>query len=140
MKESGLPVLPTIVRLNSNEILETNLKWDGSQIYGKDSGWYDSPQTNLDQLFLNVNVDQVMSKASEIVDLAESKSIKLSYDHPFDLLFHPDGSWEVITRDIKNTRIGVKIDEHIKENHRQRLRNFRNHLESTKDWIRKLEN
>jgi hypothetical protein len=131
MKKAGLPVPPTIVKLNDNEILETNFTWDGSQIYGKESKYAEFPDSPRDSVFIDIDIDAVIKQAREIADIAEQNNIKLSHDHAFDLLVHPDGTWNVITRDIKNARIGRSPGESVKDKHTLWISYFRENLDAS---------
>ena len=54
MKKIGLPVVPTLRKLPTGELLVTDMKADGSQIYGKafsTGDYYQRPRPQIDKFF-----------------------------------------------------------------------------------------
>ncbi len=51
-------------------------------------------------------------KANQIANQATAHNISLPYDDPFDLLVHPDGSWQLIVLDIDNEIVEDTLEKH----------------------------
>jgi hypothetical protein len=108
----GLPVVPTLRICSGTTMILTDMKADGSEIYGK--GLRDvlkfrkekreRPSEEIDQIFLDItneeNIKVVRGKALEYVERANRNGIKLASDDPFELIIHPDGKWDFIMLDL----------------------------------------
>ncbi len=114
-KEIGLPVVPTLRRGKNGNIFITDIKWDGSEVYGKSLGYslggYGKryrPRPQMDKIFVDLIssdiYNQVKDRVSECVDIATNNDILLPQDDTFDLLVHPDGSWDIILVDVGDYR------------------------------------
>lgn len=137
MKNAGLNVLPSVSASGDDEILETDLTADGSQIYGKDSRIDGRVDKKIDPLFLNLDLTKVEEAAKILSQKAYGGNIQLSADHSMDLVVHPDGSWIVMARDIKNTRIYQVGNSTIARENDGAVERFMNHLVRTKEQLKK---
>lgn len=137
MKDSGVNVLPNVSASGEEEILETDLTADGSQIYGKDSRIEDRFDEKIDPLFLNIDLAKVEEMAKDLSQKASAGSIQLSADHSMDLVVHPDGSWIVMARDIKNTRINAGSPANVVSENEGAVERFMNHLTRTRERLTK---
>ena len=78
----------------------------------------------IEEVFMSINPDLIKKDLEYIRKIAEGEKIMLPADDPFDLLVHPNGSWEVMVLDLTNM-----IHEKIQN---------RNYLESRIDTVRDL--
>jgi hypothetical protein len=134
LKQIGIPVVPTLVVLSDNEVAMTDLTADGSGLYGKDNWGNNFSPQKTDAIFHDIDLEEVKKQALTFARLAANNHIGLSPDHSFDLLVHPDGSWQPLARDIKNTQlVGSSPDQDfIFQQNSERVDRFVAHLERTK--------
>lgn len=113
LKQANIPVLDEVVAISENEVAETNVAADGSKMYGKDTGNNDIVPSPIDEIFKNLDLDEVLQEARRVAKVAADAHIMLSQDHCLDLVVHPDGTWVVMARDIKHTFTNVQypVDE-----------------------------
>lgn len=141
-KEIGLPVVPTLRRGKNGNIFITDIKWDGSEVYGKSLGYslggYGKryrPRPQMDKIFVDLIssdiYNQVKDRVSECVDIATNNDILLPQDDTFDLLVHPDGSWDIILLDVGDGRwiLGHEAVTDVRAANLERAMVFTDHLE-----------
>ena len=103
---AGISTIPTVWIVGEKEVLITDMTSDGSVFYGKDNvnpsfqRYEKNKMTELDAVFLSIDPEEIKAKAEEIIKKANANGIFLPSDDPFDILIHPDGSWEVIVLDL----------------------------------------
>ncbi len=137
MKNAGITVLPNVSAAGEEEVLETDLTADGSQIYGKDSRREDRFDEKIDPLFLNIDLVKVEEAAKDLSKKANTSNIQLSADHPLDLIVHPDGTWIVMARDVKNTTLNPLSQNIMINENEGAVERFVNHLTRTKERLLK---
>lgn len=124
MKAAGLPVVPTMRQTDRDTVVMTDLRADGSELYGKGLGGYilDRIQLRtvrprekhpLDDRFLELmrspqDLQKIMDKAAEYAQMANAAGILLPEDDPFELVIHPDRSWDLVCLDIESAMIGSR--------------------------------
>jgi hypothetical protein len=117
LREAGIPTIPTVRKINENEIIMTDLTKNESSFYGKDSvfGCFDRFKKNeiniLDKHFLDIEVSDMEEKIKEVLRKANENNIVLPLDDPFDLLVHPNGNWEVLVLDLATENRDVSESE-----------------------------
>lgn len=113
-RAAGIPTVPTLrTSDNRGTLLVTDVKADGSEVYGKGmvqalSGRHDLSRhranTQIDPLFLEITADEnwqaIADKANEYTERAIDAGIVLAYDDAFEMIVHPDGTWDLIALDI----------------------------------------
>jgi|SRR5882672_5427263 len=119
-KEARLPVVPTLRRVTIEDspwVLATDVKADGSEVYGSGlevlliTGLRRErpPHPSVDQHFLELTNDQnfpkIIVKADSFSRLASAKGLLLPEDDAFELLVRPDGSWNLIILDLSGGRV-----------------------------------
>lgn len=112
-RAADMPVVPTLRLSSAGTVLATDIKADGSEVYGK--GVLMSlcagrkyrrirPHRAIDPLFLQItspsNLPTVAASVHEYRNRADTHSLGLANDDPFELLVHPDGSWDLICLDL----------------------------------------
>jgi len=113
-KKIGLPVVPTFRVTSRDTVVTTDLKADKSEIYGKamNVDWYYATAkkldglTDTDHLFVKLYPqikEAISQRTQELSQLASENGVILPYDDPWELIFHPDGSWELMTLDLEMT-------------------------------------
>lgn len=117
-KRVGLPVVGSVREIEDGDILVTDLKADGSEIYGK--GLLQSlimrdddpnPRRNksIDPIFktiMRTNHIILREEINHLVTLATKEGIMLSSDSDaFELLVHPNGAWQLVTLDLHSAEI-----------------------------------
>lgn len=142
LKSVGIPVARSMRIVDDTHIVMGDMTIDGSVFVGK--GWVDLLSTrkrgslsDVEKKFLDIDVDLIKKEVVRIDDLARSKGIRLPYDDPFDILMHPDGSFEVVVMDL--TAMELVNDKNIKEldddreKMMNRVDNFQNAMRSYAD-------
>jgi hypothetical protein len=113
-RAAGIPTVPTLrTSDNRGTLLVTDVKADGSEVYGKGmaqalSGRHDigryRANTQIDPLFLEITADKnwqvIVNKANEYTERAVDAGIVLAYDDAFEMIVHPDGTWDLIALDL----------------------------------------
>jgi hypothetical protein len=137
-KEAGVATIPSVRKISDSEVLMTNLTRDGSAFYGKAARYASERDINLplqpmDHVFMNINLDPVIQEAQRMADILMQKHVYLPYDDPFDLLVHPNGSWEVLIMDIDSQG----DDDDIEKYHSRQVNAFRRHLSIIRDNFQK---
>lgn len=137
LKEAGIPVVPTLIVLSEDEVAMTDLTADGSSLYGKDSWGREFVPQETDPVFCTINLEDVRKQAHIFARQAANRFIKLSHDHSLDLLVHPDGSWQTLARDIKNTQLldSTADQDFIFHQNAEAADRFVAHLERTRKNI-----
>ncbi len=134
LKKAGIPTIPTVRKISPFDVVMTNMTADGSAFFGKSDLWpslvrkNDNKVREIDQKFLAINLEEVETKATEIAKQATAHNIALPYDDPFDLLVHPDGSWQLVVLDIDN-EVG---EDSIESQNLQSVPGIMEHLRSVK--------
>lgn len=117
-KEIGLPVVSTMRQIENGSLLLTNLKADGSEIFGKGyclaikngSLAVENGNGKPEKAFLRVTepteISSIEQKALEFAALASEHDIELPIDDPFELRVRPDGRWEVVILDLRSALLG----------------------------------
>ncbi|MBI2334436.1 hypothetical protein HYU96_01415 [Candidatus Daviesbacteria bacterium] len=145
-RKAGLPVVPTLRVSSRNTLLVTDIKADGSEIYGKSllTSLHDiheirsRPRLNVDRVFLQLtqpgNFQSIDRKTKEYLDIANSERIRLPFDDPFEFVVHPDGSWELMILDLT---YGYAIAESVYSYHVNELRE--QNTRATRDFLAQLQ-
>lgn len=115
-KEAGLPVVSFFRKTDRNTIVMTDVRADGSEIYGKSIFYHitdpkktgEIRQSNkIDAKFLEImnskeKMEEVKKQAEKYALLASEHGIILAWDDPFDLVIHPTEGFKLICLDIEN--------------------------------------
>lgn len=134
-RNAGLPVVPTLRKTERGTVMMTDLTADGSEIYGKDlssmllQGLFQFSHIDKNKLpkikyvnsFLEImegeEFERLKRKVKEYQELANTNGILLPTDDPFELIIHPDGTWELVIidlrfggKDIANPRLSETIE------------------------------
>lgn len=120
MREAGIPTVPTLRQTSRNTLLVTDVKADGSEVYGRGLAEqqimsYLDPTVErqrlrpaMDQRFLKISAwhrfHKIRKAAINYADRATDRGLCLPYDDPFEMLVRPDGSWGLIALDVRETR------------------------------------
>lgn len=109
-KQAGLPVINTLRKIDEETVAMMDLTADGSKFYGniyakslrlkEQTVNLDDP---IDSIFLRVidnDSEVIRKKLEDYVELANKNSVELPRDDCFELLVHPDGSWNVVLLDL----------------------------------------
>jgi len=109
---AGIPVVPEVFISDNDTLLVTDVKADGSEAYGKGmaqalTGYLHErhrPHTNIDRLFIEAtapsNIDTIKAEAERYSQLATRAQMELPDDDPFELIIHPNGTWELMILDL----------------------------------------
>lgn len=108
LKKAEIPTVPSIIKLADNKVAMTNLTADGTVLYGKNRFFSNVNRMPTDELFSKIESWEIYNKGREILEKANKAKIVLPKDDPFELLVHPNGSWELIVLDLSQF-------EHVKE-------------------------
>lgn len=112
-KKAGLPIVHTFRKTTEGKVAMTDVTADGSRIYGKavsihhfgSSGEKRSPDP-MDAVFLEFMDDKeavaaIKIEAERIASLASENGIVLAADDPFELVIHPDKTWNLLCLDLE---------------------------------------
>lgn len=160
-KKAGLPVVSTCRETSKGTVVVTNVKADGSEIYGKglwlalysekhsivNQGTQPRMPHPLDQTFLELTedkrIEEIRKRVNEMVERANNNHIALNFDDACELHIHPDKSWELIILDltmggkVTNAEFGRSLRRMLDGNRRAAdrfiddLRNLRRLLEES---------
>jgi len=110
LKSVGIPTVPTVRIIDDRKVLMTDLTADGSMFFGKATKVTDNRANNICEMefiFSQIDLVPVYEELKRVERIAMRNDIILPIDDPFDLLLHPDGSWEVMVLDLGWT---MKLD------------------------------
>jgi hypothetical protein len=102
LKDAGLPVVPTMRKVNGHSVLMTNLTVDGSYLFGKYAAFSDTAWTPKDMTkkFKKIKSIEIMRKVWDLAGTCNENDIELAYDDAFEVLVRPDGSWKLVILDL----------------------------------------
>ena len=122
-KDAGLPVIKTLRRTEQGTIVMTDLKADGSELFGKglliqlrDRQYLDDfkRNTKLDSVFLNLTdesqLEDIIKMVAELSNIASHSNLLIPRDDPFELLIHPNNNWELIMLDLRGLPNPTHLD------------------------------
>lgn len=140
LKKAGLPVVPTMRKIGDYSVLMTNLTSDGSFLFGKytryakDAAVPKSMTKNLKK----IPILPIKQTAWIFADICNNNDIELAYDDAFELLVHPNGSWELIMLDLSGVVINVKPEDKdsLEENNSKHCRLFFETIMSLKNRLK----
>lgn len=104
--KAGVHTVPLMKIYDEHTILMSDMTADGSVFYGKNmvyacfERFKNGKITDMDRKFLNIDPNDILKEAQRNVEAANKAHLFLPYDDPFDVLVHPDGTWEVVTIDL----------------------------------------
>lgn len=156
-KEAGLPVVPTIRKTKEGKLFVTDLTVDGSEIYGKnvraklqyvlefpddvDSKEFLSEIRRI-KVFLQIlqgeEFEKLIAQVQKYQDLANEKNIGLPTDDAFELILHPDGSWELITLDLMSADV-ENPDKNFERHNKRAVDLFMQDLQEIKELYKDIE-
>jgi len=119
LRNAGLAVLPTMWKTENNSLIALDVKSDGSEVYGKyfsrlitNPNSYNNrprPRPEIDRLLGEIDLAQVKEEADRYITLAVQNNVVLPYDDPFELVVHPDGTWNLVILDVEKAKKGTDL-------------------------------
>lgn len=120
LREAGVPVVPEVLTTDNDRLLVTDVKADGSEVYGRGMAWALSwcsddsersrPHRDVDPHFLRLTspekLPDIEKQASVYAANAAEHDIVLAADDPFELKVGPDGRWDLIALDLSEAVTG----------------------------------
>lgn len=117
-KEVGFPVVPMLRQSENNTLLVTDVKADGSEVYGKGLRIMVSehrkqrtrPRPDVDRRFLALMSSEsfketLSERLRNYAVTATRNNMGLATDDPFELVVRPDGKWKIMMLDLRYARI-----------------------------------
>ncbi|HSW99294.1 MAG TPA: hypothetical protein VLF71_05680 [Candidatus Saccharimonadales bacterium] len=160
MRDAGLPVVPEVFVTSRSTLLVTDVKADGSELYGKGlrraaESYHPEeervrPRPELDATFIGITSPEAMpavvARVDELCARAQAHGIELPVDDPFEMVVRPDGSWDLITLDVRlgNVHDLTTMDDaerrHLQANGLEVKQTFLGELEKLRNaLVRKAE-
>lgn len=118
LKSAGIPTIPTVRKISPSEVVMTDMTLDGGAFFGKSDLWESKVRKErgkareIDRRFVEIDLKEIEAQGNEIAQQATDHDIALPYDDPFDLLVHPDGTWQLVVLDIDNQSAEGELAEH----------------------------
>jgi hypothetical protein len=139
MKKAGLPVVETVRIASDKDVAMTDLTRYGD-LYGKHTSFQQGVPPTSEQ-FLQLNIEEIKTKAEEVAKMAASNDIILPFDDPMVLLVSPQGNWRLIVLDIESGYIKCKHPQDplchtIEEENLAYVYNFCNRLRELQNQLR----
>jgi hypothetical protein len=116
-REAGLPTYNTLRVVQDGSILVTDECADGSRTYGNPDFWESlkngnvlrsKEDTEIDNIFIDLTspekIGPIIQRANDISEIATNHNINLPFRDPLELIVHPNGSWDLKTLDVAETR------------------------------------
>lgn len=115
-REAGLPVPPLFLRGKTGTLLIPEVKEDGSEVYGTGlvHNMYhglprERPRPEIDEQFIQLTSPQqlpaVEAEVRALVEKANGHNLQLPAHDPFQMVVRPDGSWELVIRDLRAAKV-----------------------------------
>ncbi|HVF69637.1 MAG TPA: hypothetical protein VNA13_03670 [Xanthomonadales bacterium] len=136
-REAGLPVVRTLRRGEERSIFLTDVKADGSETYGSNLKYVlrrnhkrSRARPEIDRIFVGLinpaDFRKITDRVAECASIASENHILLPPDDPFDLVVHPDSSWDIVLLDLE---FGKVVSTHNKNIKRDNLINGQRFLD-----------
>lgn len=121
------PVIPIMAKADNGDVLMPDLEADGSTLYGRGVNAYmEGGHGELrrfeprDNVFLEImkkkeNVIEIEKLVDRNIKWFTDHDVRIAMDDPFELIVHPDGSFEVISLDLEQTLLTPTDNEKDKE-------------------------
>lgn len=116
-QDAKLPTYNTIRVVQDGSLLVTDETADGSRLYGnpdflrvlREGGKLRNKKDSiLDSIFISLisseEIKAIKEKTDRTVELASHNKIGLPLHDPFELIVHPNGSWDVKTIDVAESQ------------------------------------
>jgi hypothetical protein len=115
-RKAGIPVVEHMWKSEDGKVFVKDLKRDGSEIFGKAYGMLTSIKserqklalTPMEEKFIKIietDLPKIRSAAEEMAKRATQCGLVLPWDDAFELLVHPDGTWQIIVLDLRTAKI-----------------------------------
>lgn len=113
LREYGLPVVPNVRKLSSDEIVQTNLEASGYSVYDSKIDILETRQTQAnDSLFARIPLEDIREKAQHYAKIATNNGVRLAYDGAFHVVVNGKGEWDLLLLDLGSVSVGdKKIDK-----------------------------
>ncbi len=139
LRQKGIPTVGSMRIVDSGTVAMGDMTADGSQFFGKEivSRSFESeyqkkrPLSKTEEKYLEINPREIKDKLDNLFMDAWRKGVILPEDDYYDLLVHPDGTWQVMILDLSNLR--PKRDTDLLENYEE----MRRDMSTDVDYIRK---
>lgn len=121
IKAAGIPVVPTLRKVSSDQVVMTDLTRDGSMVFGKHQAHWpellpnDPASWEIYKNLFRIPRQDIAESMQTIADRATSNQIALPRDQGIDIVVHPTGKWHLIALDIGNSRIRQDRPSEIQE-------------------------
>lgn len=112
LRKNGIPTVSSMGVVDDRTIVMGDMTVDGSEFFGKEIGIraYEReyvkkrPLRMTEQSYLNIDPEALKKEIERVQRLAWDKGIVLPDNDPYDLLVHPNGTWEVLVLDIQQLK------------------------------------
>lgn len=123
LRDADVPTASSMRVVDENTIAMGDMTRDGSKFFGKElwvkimDGVDEKMRelTPMEKIFLGIDSLKIKEEMGRVLKLAWDKGIRLPYDDPYDILVHPDGSFEVLVLDLSGLRPRKEENEAILE-------------------------
>jgi hypothetical protein len=120
-KEAGIPTVSSMRVVDDDTVAMGDMTADGSQFFGKarsEEVWYfkelkERPLTEMENKFMKIEPEEIEAEFERIQNIAWNKGLRLPSDDLFDILVHPDGSWQLLVIDLSYAKL--RKDESVDE-------------------------
>ncbi len=160
LKGIGFPVVPTLRETDDGRVFMTDLKADGSELFGKSLAYelqnillFPPPRTTLKAFegmknkenFLKIVNDKeefrkIEEKVKKYKKLANESKIRLPVDDAFELVVHPDGTWDLVILDVESALSTNPYLSDTRSTNRVAASSFLDNLLAIKDSFFRLNN
>jgi hypothetical protein len=112
LRNCGIPTVSSMRVIDRDTVAMGDMTWDGSAFFGKqlvsdigDKKDLDKRSlTVMEKIFLGIDPNKIKEEMKRVQMLAWDKGIRLPDDDLYDLIVHPDGTWQVLVVDLANLR------------------------------------
>ena len=128
-KKAGIPVVEHMWKSDEGKVFVKDLKRDRSEIFGKAYTMLAAKKfedqkpalTPMEEKFIKIietDLPKIKAALENMVMKADQYRLVLPWDDAFELLVHPDGTWEIVVLDLNLAIIGgdtSKNDKYVQE-------------------------
>jgi len=145
LRSNGIPTVSSMRIIDRRTVALGDMTVDGSKFFGKEIAIrvYERQYVEkrslkiIEEVFLKIDPLEIKKEIERIQRLAWDKGIILPDNDPYDLLVHPDGTWEVLVLDITQLR-PRKEDDSEEEMELQKADMWEN-IDVTRDYLLKVK-